>query len=409
MKQPRAARSLHGRNRELTLLRVMLAAALDGGGSIVLLGGEAGIGKTRLAKELARLAEARRAIVVWGSGLDDAAPPYWPWVQVLRACAQASETDPSSTPHPGDTDLEDLLTGPRPQAPDGLGPLAPTQGAPRPVSPAESRQLRLRLFARFFARLQESARSRPLVIVLDDLQRADTSSLLLLEFVANQLHGNRLLILGLYRDSELVPRSPLSHGLARLSRLGTVIRLTGLTADESIRLAEDIAGSPVSERVALLVHERSRGNPFFIREVLRLLESQGRLKSLTQRGASSLSMLPPTIAEVIHERAAHLPQAARVLGEAAVIGEEFGGDVLAEVTGMSEAELVDLLGAAARLELVQAPEDAAGHYRFAHSLIRETFYADLPASRRAALHRRVGEAIEVRSDKPESQDRKSVV
>ncbi|MDQ3932222.1 MAG: AAA family ATPase [Actinomycetota bacterium] len=397
-----AARSLLGRNRELTLLRVTLAAALDGGGSIVLLGGEAGIGKTRLAQELARFAEARRAIVAWGSAAGYAAPPYWPWVQVLQACARASETDALSAPHPAAEDLEDLLAGPRPQVP-GLGSLASAEGARRPVSPAESQQLRLRLFGSFFTRLQESARSRPLVIVLDDLQWADTSSLLLLEFVANQLHDNRLLILGLYRDSDLVPRSPLSHGLARLSRLGTVIRLTGLTADESVRLAGDVASSPVSERVALLVHERSRGNPFFIREVVRLLESQGRLKSLTQRGASSVSMLPQTIAEAIYERLAHAPETARVLGEAAVIGEEFVLDVLAEITGASEADLADVLEAAKRLELIQVPEDAATYYRFAHSLIREAFYADLPASQRADLHRRVGEAIELRSEKPESQ------
>ncbi|MDP8961649.1 MAG: AAA family ATPase, partial [Actinomycetota bacterium] len=398
MKQPTGTTSsLIGRNRELTLLRVMLAAALDGGGSLVLLGGDAGIGKTRLAQELARVAQARRATVAWESAADDAAPPYWPWLQVLRACARASGSEPSA-PDPGEVDLDDLLPGPA-----ELDALAPAEPTPRPVSPGESRQLRFRLFDSFFTRLHEAAGARPLVIVLDDLQWADTSSLLLLEFVANRLHGHRLLILGLYRDSKLVSGSPLSHGLARLSRLGTVIRLSGLTADESMRLAGDIAASPVSERVARLVYERSAGNPFFIRQVVRLLESQGRLKSLTQRGASSLSMLPQTVAEVIHERSAPLSHdGVRVLAEASVIGHEFGVDILAEVTGTPEAGLVDLLGEGVRTELVQSPGEARTRYRFAHSLIRDTFYADLPASRRAALHRRVGDAIEARSDKPES-------
>ncbi|MFN2555782.1 MAG: AAA family ATPase [Nitriliruptorales bacterium] len=388
MKRPAsAATSLIGRNRELSFLRVALSTALDGGGALVLLGGEAGIGKTRLASELAGMAEARRATVAWGSGVDDATPPFWPWVQVLR---RLSRSFGSTLPRLDSraTDLAGLL----PDAP------APAEPASLPAPPGEARQRRLRLFQAVATLLEEAARRTPVLIVLDDLLWADTASQLLLEFVANRLSGKRILIAAAYRDSEAGPGSPASRSLTRLSRVGTTIGLGGLTAADSMRLVRQVARTTVSDRVAMLVHERSGGNPFVIRELTRLLESQGRLTALSPEGASRLSMLPEKAGEVIFRRTALPDENVGLLAEASVIGVEFGLKILSAVSETPEARLFDLLDRAVRAEVIHPSEDAPARYRFTHQLIRETLYHDLPASRRGALQRRVGEALEAGSD-----------
>ena len=199
-----------GRQTEMAALTDALDEVLSGRGQMVMLAGEPGIGKTRTAQELARLAKGRKVQVLWGWCYEgEGAPSYWPWVDPLRAYFQSVE--PNS--------LRDQLgSGAGPIAeliPEVLGIIKGIESAPR----MDPDQARFRLFdsiARFFKRASEDS---PMLLVIDDLHWADQPSLLLLEFVARQLDGNKIMILGTYRDSEAPPESPLGQSLGRLARL----------------------------------------------------------------------------------------------------------------------------------------------------------------------------------------------
>ena len=206
-----------GRGPELAALRERLAAAGHGAGAVVLLAGEPGIGKTRTAEEFATVAEEHGAAVLWGRCLEgEGAPPFWPWIQILRS--HARDRDPAilrAELGTGGADLAQIAPLLRERVPD-LPPL-PT-AAPDPS--------RFRLFDAVTTFLWNVAAARPLVLVLDDLHRADAPSLRLLEWVARELNaarltsgGPRVLLVGAYRDTEIGDGHPFTATLTELARL----------------------------------------------------------------------------------------------------------------------------------------------------------------------------------------------
>ena len=377
---------LLGREAELARLDGALTASLEGDGRLVLIAGEAGIGKTRLAEELARVARGRGALVLWGTGVeDDGAPPYWPWVQVLRRCAELP-SGPLPRTGPGATDLSDLL----PEA---------FQAALAGPGVADARGLRFRLFDSVTSLLGELARAQPLVVVLDDLHWADTPSLLLLEFLSRELHGRRLLVLACHRSPDLPAGAPLADHLIELTHLGVGISLTGLDETASRRLVEHTAGTAVAEGVTALVRDRTSGNPFFIRELVRLLAAQGRFSAGAGGGLPEFPGLPGTVRDLIDRRITRLSSGcATMLAQASVLGSDIDLELLPAVVGSPLAELLELLEEAEQAGVLVADSGAVTRYHFAHPLLREVPYRDLPASARAALHHRVGEIIETKRD-----------
>ena len=213
-----------GREAELGLLLGGLDETEAGRGGLVLVGGEPGIGKSRLADEVSSQARDRGFVALWGRGWEDAgAPPYWPWVQVLRSYVRQTDADTVRRQlGPGAVDIAQMLPE--------IHELVPDLEAP---SAGESDAARFQLFDSTATFLRAAGLSRPLLVVLDDLQAADPSSLRLLGFLASQLGDMRVLIIGTYRDVELSPDHPLTIAMADLVRapIARTIILSGLGRD----------------------------------------------------------------------------------------------------------------------------------------------------------------------------------
>lgn len=363
---------LVGRTRELATLEAGLAEAGIGRGGFVLVSGEPGIGKTRLAEEFGAKATEQGAFVAWGRAFEgDGAPAFWPWMQVLR--------DLSSRPAgAGSAELARLVSE---LDADVAG------SAQRLVEPQAAR---FRLFDRIIGLLREAAGSQPLVVVFDDLHWADPPSLALLHFLAGELHKMWQLVVGTYRDVEVHRSHPLAPVLAELVRQpgGARIPLTGLDPAEVARYMDLVAGRVVPPAVAVSVHAETDGNPFFVRELVQLLESDGRL---TDPGAWRV-VLPPTVRAAVRRRLDRLSAGcANVLEIAAVVGREFPADTVARLCGRDA--LADLLGEAVTASLLARVPGAIGQYRFVHALVRETLYDELAPTLRCRLHLRVGQTL----------------
>ncbi|PWU24691.1 MAG: hypothetical protein C5B48_05110 [Candidatus Rokuibacteriota bacterium] len=379
----RARDDFVGRSTELSTLRDALEDARAGHGGLVLVSGDPGIGKSRLADELLR--DARRAgtrVLVgrcWEAG---GAPAYWPWVQSLRAYIHECETGPLREQlGAGASDLAQLLPDLNERFPDLAPPLA-----------TEGEGARFRLFDAATTFLRAAARHQPLLIVLDDLHAGDEPSLLLLQFLARELADSQLLVVGLYRDVDPTLRAPLAPALAELTREPITLRLhlTGLASAEVADFVERASGATPSDELVTAIYAETDGNPLFVGELVRLLAAEGQLDAAGPR----LS-IPQSIREVIGRRVQRLgEEAAYLLTLASVLGREFELEVLAHLGRRSVNETLSHLDDALAERVVGDVPDARDRLRFSHQLIRDTLYDTLTAARRMQLHRQAGEALE---------------
>jgi DNA-binding SARP family transcriptional activator len=375
-----------GRESEVEKLRGGLDAAVAGRGGLFLLAGEPGIGKSRLADEVIRQARERRARVLvgrcWEAG---GAPAYWPWVQSMRMYIEQSEPETlRSQLGAGAADLAQIVPELRELFPDLPKPSLETEGA------------RFRLFDTAARFLKHAAAACPLVLVLDDLHAADEPSLLLLRFVAGEMGGSRILIVGAYRDVDPTVRDPLASTLAELARESVThrIEVSGLRSADVARYIELSAGASLSAELIAAIQEETEGNPFFVGEVVRLLASEGRLADIDVRALWTLG-IPQGVREVIGRRLRGLSEeCTRVLTLASVLGREFGLDALARLSELQDDELLGVLDEAVAARVLAAAPGTRGRLRFAHALIREVLYDRVTAPRRVQLHRLAGEALE---------------
>jgi len=391
---PRAGELFVGRERELAALGTALDRALDGEGRIVALAGEPGIGKTRTAEALADYAESRDASVLWGRCYEEpGAPPYWPWVQVIRAC-----TDDCDGPQleallgAGAGDLAEIVPEFARRLPDL--PLAPR--------PAEATQARFRLFDAIGGFWKRAAAGSPLLLILDNVHWADTPSLRLLEFLAPEAAESRLLVLLTYRDIELSRRHPLSDTLGALARAPRFqrLRLAGLNLGEAGRFMAAASGRKVPPALIGSVHSQTEGNPLFLAEVTRFLVQEGALDAepasphAAASRAAALRRIPEGVKEVIGTRLNRLsPLCNAVLTNAAAIGRTFATAMLGDLAAVTEDQLTGVLEEALAAGVVEEAAEP-GSYQFSHALIRETLYEEIPAVRRSRLHLRIGTALE---------------
>ncbi|HVO26464.1 MAG TPA: AAA family ATPase [Candidatus Margulisiibacteriota bacterium] len=380
-----------GRDRELAQLRAAADEAASGHGRVALLAGEPGIGKTRTAEELATYARLRGIRVLWGRCYEGAgAPAYWPWIQILRSTVEQSAAEDLRTDLDlGASDLAEIV-------PEIRIKLGAVPSAPR----FEPEQARFRLLDSLVAFLRRSSARRPLVLIFDDLHWADEPSLLVLQFATREIAGMRLFVLATYRDVELGRQHPLEKTLAELVRAANTGRvvLRGLTEHDAARFVELASGHrPPSDLVAAIYRE-TEGNPFFIHEVVRLLQSDGRLERAAEIRSWSHE-IPQGIRQVIGRRLNALSESCnRVLGVASVLGRDFDARVLAAVCGLDDAAVDDALEEAERARLIVAHDDRASLWRFSHAMVRETLYAEHRTTQRVRLHRRAGQILEQRRD-----------
>jgi predicted ATPase/DNA-binding CsgD family transcriptional regulator len=383
-----------GRLRELETLRGTLEQVRARRGRIVLIAGEPGIGKTRTAQELALVAESHGATVLWGHCPEEAgAPPYWPWVQIIRAALRAA--DPRALLRDvgsGASDIADIV----PEIRDLLPELEPSARL------EDAAQARFRMFESIRHLLTSLGDRQITMLVLDDLHWADAPSLRLLEFLAPEMADAPLLLVGTYRPTELSRQHPLSDTLGSLARAPHVARvhLAGLTAEEVHDFIAAATGTRPPGWLAASLYRQTEGNPLFLREIVRFLEQQG----LFDFGSASASLpaairIPEGVREVIGRRLNLLSTACNeALALAAVIGREFSDDLLIRAGGGDAETLTAALDEALGAHIIEERPD--GHYQFAHNLIRMTLYDELRPARRRQMHRAVGGALEAsrRSD-----------
>ena len=335
-----------GRTEALERLRAAYGT-LGGRPGLVLVGGEAGIGKTALLDRFAAESTQLGARVARGACWDaDRAPAYWAWTQALRALDVAADPDPELAVFAGRTAGED----------------------------------RLRTFDAVSRFLDRASAPAPLVVLLDDMQWADVSTWELLRFVAGAARPGPLLLVAAYRHDELDESA--REQLGKVATNAVPIPLTGLSAGEVGELIEALAGPSVADRWATAIHDRSNGHPFFARELGYVLASGGEVAGV-----------PSAIREVVARRVARVTVGcAELLEAASVAGKRLLPDVLADVTGAEQVRVLELIDEAERAGVV-----ADGG--FVHDLYRETLYAALATAQRIDLHHRVAAALERRYER----------
>ena len=390
-----------GREAELQRLLEAWNAARRGERWTALLAGEPGIGKTRLAVQLAREAHRDGAVVLYGRSSEDLGPPYEPWRHALEhlvATAGRGVLRRHVEVHGGE-----------------LSRLAPTlrnrvEDLPEPQA-TDAEAGRYLLFASVVGLLGAVAERHPVVLILDDLHWARRPTLSLLKHVQLSLGSARLLIVISYREPREALSDPLVELLGDLHREPRVERvgLEGLNQSEVLEMLEVAAGHELEgagSAVAKELTAETDGNPFFVTEIVRSLTESGAIRReadgrWTVPAQLSREGLPRSVNEVIRGRVVRLgDNAARVLTTAATIGRDFEHGLLARVEEIPEDEVLDVLEAASAAALVAEQPDRLGRYAFVHALIPHALEQELTSGRRARLHERVAEALESQPSPP---------
>lgn len=386
-----------GRSEQREALANGWKAATTTGRLAVFVGGEPGIGKTRLVKELCRSAHREGGIVLWGACDEEIALAYQPFVEAFRWLADATPPDV----------LRELVGALGSELIPLIPDLAQRISDLEPRLSDDPETERHRLFEAATELLHKLSSRSPVVLVLDDLHWARKPTLLLLRHLLKSSLPMHLLIVSTYRDTDLDRTHPLSEMLADMRRQSGVERLMlhGLDEEGVQQFLEHVAGHTLDERgqgLARVIARETEGNPFFIGEVLRHLSESGALVYRDGRWDSDKEIddigIPEGVREVIGRRLSNLDATANeVLASAAVIGREFELRTLSAVAGGTD-RVLDAIGAAETASLIEAVNGRPGVYRFAHALVRSALYDELPTSRRLRLHRDIGLALELVSD-----------
>ncbi|HEV2784133.1 MAG TPA: AAA family ATPase, partial [Actinophytocola sp.] len=376
---------LVGRDRELGELRSVLRDARGGRPRVVLISGEAGIGKTSLARAIVDDARAAGGAALWATAVaDDGAPAFWPWRTLLTTHVQRTE------PHAlaaqigqGGAQLCRLVPELRQRLP-GLGLLpAPEEGGRYP------------LFLAVAGLLGAVAGAGPLTVVLDDLPSADTDSLLLFEFLAEEIREGSLLLVATVRSGTGGRSDRLPQAVAELVRRpgARLLPVEGLARPAVRRLVEVVAGRAVPAAAVEAIHRRTEGNPFFVTELVRLLVARGRLDDAALAVGGDAT-IPPGVEAVVAGRLAALTEPCRMaLRTGAVIGRSFPVGLLGDLLDEPESSVLAALDEAVAAGLVRE-DTGADRFRFAHPLVHEVVAGSLTRARRLRLHRRIAERIE---------------
>jgi DNA-binding CsgD family transcriptional regulator len=366
---------LVGRERELTILRHRLDAALAGQGSFVLIAGEAGVGKTSVAEAICREATVREALVLVGHCYDlTETPPYGPWIEAFGRYDQQEDTPPL------------------PAAFAQHGTIGPVAG-------------QAALFQQVIGFLAAVAAQRPLVLLLEDLHWSDPASLDLLRVVARSVVAQHLLVVMTFRSEEVARQHPLYRLLPLLVREAHADRLE-LRPLDAAALRVLVAARydlpiPDAGRLVTYLDARGEGNALFVDELLRSLEEAGVLQCEGEDWRLGLLgdvTVPPLLRQVIDARVAHLGDTTqRLLAVAAVIGQECPYAVWAAVTEEDEEALLTSVAAADAAHIVVERRDGTGA-RFTHALVREAIYEGVRPAQRRRWHRTVGETLAATPD-----------
>lgn len=386
-----------GRTCEQTTMAQRWEAAKQGERQLIMIAGEPGIGKTRLAVEAARRAHDDGAVVLFGSCDADIGLPYRPFVEALRHYVRNVRKVRNEV-------LVGYLDGHRSDL-VRLFPELTTGAADFPkVQVADSETERYLMFEAVVELLAEMSKHHPVMLILDDLQWARVPDLLLLKHIMRSAVPMSVMIVVVFRDNELAgthPLVPLLAGLRHETRIER-IALRGLDEQGVVALVADVVGralDPAELMLARTIHRDTEGNPFFAREILHELQKTGAVIGAAHDSSAScpatVLCLPESVKEVLGQWVSRLSsKTQRLLGMASVIGQQFDVALLAKVAGQSDDEVLDGLDEAMIAALVVEVVGEQDRFAFTHALMRATLYNALSAARRATIHRRIGEGLE---------------
>jgi DNA-binding CsgD family transcriptional regulator/tetratricopeptide (TPR) repeat protein len=374
---------LIGREEEMARLEAALLSANRGEGQVVLLAGDAGMGKTRLASEMReRAMRQRMTVIVGGCSEAELALPYLPFLEAvgnhLAAC-----------------DLEKVR--------ERLGPIRRELAhlfpelEPEAVAPdVESTQGRLRLFEAMLALLRIPAQETGLLLLIEDLHWADASTRELLDYLTRRLRTARILVLGTYRRDELHRRHPLRPMIQnwRRSNSVTVVDLEPLSPDRVADMVSAIFDEPTRDDTRDFLHARTEGNPFVLEEMLKAALDRGdifRTESGWDRKALSEMRIPTSVRDTILLRVDRLAEEQiAILRAASVLGSNFSYRVLVAISGREEQAVRSAVEACVQQQLLR---EEAGRYGFRHALTREAVYEDMIAPQRESLHSQAADIL----------------
>jgi tetratricopeptide (TPR) repeat protein len=381
--------SFVGRERELVELVSACKRAAEGDAQLFLIHGEPGIGKTRVADELASRARAQGMRVLWGRCREgEGAPAYWPWIQIVREFLGALDDRQRSSVLESEV-ASDVI--------HQVGQIVPELRTILPASrPSSSERLepaeaRFRLFDAVTNFLKFGARSKPLLIVLDDLHDADEASLAMLRFVARELKGAPIIIIATHRDVEVARSEKLSAIVGDLARDAHPIPLRGLGESEVRRFVEAAVGHAPSAPLVTKLRDATNGNPLFLDGIVRILIAENEIDSAAV--ADSRFSLPVGVREAIRRQLAALsPEAISLLRVAATIGKEFSFELCQSAAEASVDDARRALEEASRAGIVTVVD--RNQYRFVHALIRDALDEGPSSEAWVGTHRSIAEHME---------------
>lgn len=380
-----------GRDRELSEVRRFLDAALRGTGGMVWVQGEPGMGKTRLAEEVAAEARTRGALTFVGRAYDAAAVPLGPLVEILE---QALQTLPAER-------MREILGEEAPQVAKLLPEVRLRWPDVPPAFDMPPEQERRFLLNSLRDVLERVGRATPLVLTFDDLQWADESTVGFLAHAAERLPKAAVLVLATIREGEVAPGGELQRARDALvrSRLAHLLQLGPLSLESVGAMASAMAGRAVPEEIVVALHRETAGNPFFVEEVFRHLAESGQLQDESgafRQDAGASGAIPESVRVVIDRRLDRLDQRTRRLLTAAAVAGRASSLELLEAIGQIEGDaLLDAVDEAERAGVLLAEGTGVEtRFAFAHELIRQSILAGLTVSRVQQLHGRVAEALE---------------
>ena len=385
------------RVEEMGLLREAADRAVNGEGGLIFLHGEAGIGKTRLARELEAYARSRGMQVLYGRCPAlfrmDGVPPYVLWQEVIKDYLEVCAPE-QLYKVVGFYPVEVCRLVPE------LEQRLRTVPEAFPLSPEHSRD---RLFEAVSQFITNISQENPLLVVLDDLQWTDQSSILLLHYLARGVYRAPLLLLGAYRETDIDDKHPLSSVLAELNRerLLQSVPLKRLSFDDVLELIRRILEQDdVPREFCELVYGKTQGNPFFVEEVISSLKEEGviyREKNEWKIKEVSKIALPETVKSVIKKRLSRLDdESQRVLSLASFVGKDFTYNALSAVTGLENDKLLEIMDGLLKAGFVKHTvirgEDICS---FADIIVRDVVHEEVGPFKRKKLHGVVGEALEL--------------
>lgn len=393
-----------GREKEMMEIKGHLEDTMKGNGRLVLIAGETGIGKSRLLEELGKYAELKGVQYLKGRSLyQENAEPYLPFIEAFGGYLLK------------DLDLEEgdgrALIGDAVDDQFSLGILPLGQMSESSTSNEKSglslQEERDRLFESLYRIVIDISEKKPLLLVLDDIQWADDSSLQLLHYLARNIRNQKVLMCASYSPEDLKEDGGRTHPLSetlrrmRIEKLFKEIWLDRLNENWTVTMIESLVGKQgLPDEFIKMLYKKSEGNPFYIEEVLRSLVNEGLIQIDSYRWDGKIDTsrirIPGTIRDVIARRIDGLDDKTKtILRFASIIGNRFNFDVLHKISDVSEEEVTDAIDASIAANIIH--EDLSSEeesYKFDHALIREVIYESMSRSRRRLMHKKIGYIIE---------------